>query len=150
LISISWFSIDSISGLCFFNLISSYLKSTKNLPTINLFPYSDLNLQKIQPDFWFLIYSQFDFPDSSKSVSGSQILSFWFLIFSNLFNQRFPVQSFQIPDLQILFLDDTQIPDFYFKSRLNLISFWKNQSHFSRWARLILRIQIFRFLSDSP
>jgi hypothetical protein len=39
---------------------------------------------------------------------------------------------------------------FLFKSRLNVNLIWKNQSHFSRWARLILGIQIFRFLFDSP
>ena len=55
LILISCFSVDSISGFWFFNLIGSYFKSTKNLTTINLFPDSGLNFQKIQPDFWFLI-----------------------------------------------------------------------------------------------
>jgi hypothetical protein len=68
LISICWFSVDSNSGFWFFNLIGFYPKSTKNWTTINLFQDSDLNLQKTQPDFWFLVYS---FLDLSKSVLGS-------------------------------------------------------------------------------
>jgi hypothetical protein len=147
LISISWFSVDSNSGFWFFNLIVSNLKSTNNLTTIDLFQDSDLNFQMIQPDFWSLIYSILD---SSKSVSGSSNLEFLItdLRFSNWFNQRFPVQNFQIPDSRFLFLDEIQIPVFYFKSRLNVNLIWKNQSHFSRWARLILRIQIIRLLPD--
>jgi hypothetical protein len=44
----------------------------------------------------------------------------WVLIsdlrLSNWFNQRFPVQNFQISDFQILFLDEIQIPNFYSKA----------------------------------
>jgi hypothetical protein len=121
----------------------------QNLMTINLFPDSGLNFQKIQPDFWFLISLNSISQIHQNQFQVLQILSFWSWL-SNWFNQRLPVQNFWIPDFQIQFLDEVQIPDFYFKSRLNVNLTWKNQSHFSRWARLILRIQIFRFLSDSP
>ena len=99
-------------------------------------PYSGFISQFPEDSTWFLIS---DLLNSISQIHQNQfqvlqILSFWSW-FSNWFNQRFPVQNFQIPDSQILFLDEIQIPDFYFKSRLNSNSLWKNQSHFSRWAR---------------
>jgi hypothetical protein len=90
LISIYWFSVDSISKSWFFNLFFLNLKSIKSLTTINLFQDSDLNFQMIQPDFWSLIYSirfprfikiSFRFIKSWVSNLGPQIDSIDGLLF---------------------------------------------------------------------
>ena len=94
-------------------------------------------------DCWF---AQFDSPNSSKSDSSLSNHEFLILVFkliqspiscSKFLDSRFPNPVFG-RDSDSWFL---------FKSRLNANSFWKNQSHFSRWARLILGFQIIRFLS---
>ena len=114
LLVFSWFN-SKILILKFDRLQS---QTNQNLTTINQFQDSDLNFQKIQPDFWFLNLLNSIFSNSSKSDSGSSNswvfdLQSWF---SNWFNQRFLGQNFQIPDFKILFLDEIQIPDFYSKA----------------------------------
>jgi hypothetical protein len=53
LLIFSWFNFKTL--ILQFDLLQSQIN--QNLKTINLFQDSDLNFQKIQPDFWFLIYS---------------------------------------------------------------------------------------------
>jgi hypothetical protein len=146
LISIYWFSVDSNSGFWFFNLIVSNLKSTNNLTTIDLFQDSDLHFQKIQPDFWSLIDS-IRFPRFTKISFRFSNLKFLILVLkliqSTVSCSKFP--DFWFPN-SVFGRDSNSW--FLFKSRLNVNLIWKNQSHFSRWARLILRIQIIRFLPD--
>jgi hypothetical protein len=139
LISIYWFSVDSISKSWFSNLIFLNLKSTHFRAQFSISRRFNLIF-----DSWF---TQFDFPDSSKSDSGSSNLEFLILVLkliqstvssSKFTDSRFPISVFG-RDSNSWFL---------FKSRLNVNLIWKNQSHFSRWARLILRIQIIRFQFD--
>lgn len=128
LLVFSWFKFGIL--ILQFDRFKSQIKQKSD----NNWPISGFWSQFPEDSTWFLIsdFTQLDFSDSSKSVSGSSNLEFLisYLWFSNWFNQRFPVQNFQIPDPQILFLDGIQIPDFYFKSRLNVNLIWKNQSHF--------------------